>query len=333
MINPTEVMSKDQLVAAMLAAMGGERREVNERDLFLACWHAFPNAMRWADSALPNPDTFTASLRRLDADGVILRVGKQARVKSRKTTRRAALEVGRSGVVKARVKEGGLERAGISQEQVEAVRSLAPAPESYRRLPRTLLVLLCIAAREAEARVTDEGALVETAFHKFPAAFAYAPRPEFPNVEAVREAVAKARADGLLGDRFELTPAGRATVDEQGASLAVRIDASESYKTGAFRLAERIDRSPAYLRYREDGSLSMTKGDELFRALRLPATTDAGRIASALQTRSKELRRIDRGDLVAYLLRVAEKHNPEAIPLLDGDLAEAAAEPKEDGTS
>ena len=326
MINPTEVLSKDQLVAAMLAAMGGERRDVNERDLFLACWHAFPNAMRWADSALPNPDTFTASLRRLDADGVIVRVGKQARAKSRKTTRRAALEVGRSGVVKARVKEGGLEKAGISQEHVEAVRNLAPAPESYRRLPRTLLVLLSIAAREAEGRVTDEGALVETAFHKFPAIFAYAARPEFPDVETVRKAAAEARANDLLGERFELTQAGKAMVGEQGSSLPVRIDASESYKTGAFRFAERIDRSPAYQQYRQDGSLAATKGDELFRALRLPATTDARRIASALQTRTRELRRIDRGDLVDYLLRVTEKHNPEVIPLLDGELAEAASD-------
>jgi hypothetical protein len=301
--NPTEVLSKDQLVVAMLAALGGERREVNERDLFLACWHAFPNAMRWADTALPNPDTFTASLRRLDADGVIVRVGKQARAKSRKSTRRAALEVGRSGVVKARVKEGGLEKAGITREHVEAVQTLAPAPETYRRVSPSLLVLLCIAAREAEGRVTDEGALVETAFHRFPAAFAYPPRPEFPDVERVRSAVADARVAGLINERFELTEAGTARVVEHGASIPVRVDASESYRTGAFRLAQRIESSPAYQQYRQSGSLAATKGDELFRALRLPATTDSRRIATALQARTRELRRIDRGDLADYLLR------------------------------
>jgi hypothetical protein len=319
--NATEVLSKDQLVAAMLAAMGGERREVNERDLFLACWHAFPNAMRWADSALPNPDTFTASLRRLDADGVIVRVGKQARAKSRKSTRRAALEVGRSGVVKARVKEGGLEKAGISREDVEAVRTLAPAPESYRRVSPWLLVLLCIAAREAEGRATDEGALVETAFHKFPAVFAYPPRPEFPDVERIRSAVADARSAGLINERLELTEAGKSKVEEHGASLSVRVDPSESYKTGAFRFAQGIESSPAYQQYSESGSLAATKGDELFRALRLPPTTDTRRIATALQARARELRRIDRGDLVEYLLRVADKHNPEVIPLLEEELA------------
>lgn len=31
-----DTLSKDQLVLAMLAALGGEQREVNERDLFLA---------------------------------------------------------------------------------------------------------------------------------------------------------------------------------------------------------------------------------------------------------------------------------------------------------
>jgi len=71
--------SKDQLVLAMLAVLGGERDEVNERDLFLACWHAFTNAMRWANTSLPNPDTFTAALRRLDAHSLIKRSGKTQR--------------------------------------------------------------------------------------------------------------------------------------------------------------------------------------------------------------------------------------------------------------
>ena len=38
--------SKDDLVLAALAVLGGETRDVNERDAFLACWHAFPNTMR-----------------------------------------------------------------------------------------------------------------------------------------------------------------------------------------------------------------------------------------------------------------------------------------------
>jgi hypothetical protein len=321
MKNATGLLSKDQLVAAMLAAMGGDRREVNERDLFLACWHAFPNSMRWADSALPNPDTFTASLRRLDADGVILRVGKQARAKSRKRTRKSALEVGRSGVVKARVREGGLAKAGIITEDVEAVRNLAPPPDSYRHLSRALLILLCVFARDAERRVTDEGALVETAFHKFPAVFAYAPRPEFPDVESVRKALADAQASGLLGDRYDLTDEGRSVVGEQDVAFALHLDASESYKTGALRFAHRIESSPAYQRYRDTSSLTETKGDELFRALRVPATTDVRRIAASLQTRMRELQRIDRGDLADYLLRIAEKHNPKVIPCVQEAMA------------
>ena len=67
--------------------------------------------------------------------------------------------------------------------------------------------------------------------------------------------------------------------------------------------------------------MAATKGDELFRALRLPPTTDTRRIASALRTRAKELQRIDKGEIVTYLLKVAEEHNPEVLPLLeDGDL-------------
>src|SRR3954454_13129943 len=113
-------LSKDQRILAMLAVLGRDRREVNERDLFLACWHAFPNAMRWTDTALPNPDTFTASLRRLDADGVINRIGKQERSR-RKGRRRQAVDVGRSGVVKAQINDGGLAKAGVTDADIERV--------------------------------------------------------------------------------------------------------------------------------------------------------------------------------------------------------------------
>src|SRR3954451_12078846 len=105
----------------MLAVLGGTTRDVNERDLFLASWHAFPNTMRWVDTALPNPDTFTAALRRLDQRGFIRRIGKQQRQK-RQRRRKTALDAGRSGVVKARVVEGALEHAGINQTLVDQVR-------------------------------------------------------------------------------------------------------------------------------------------------------------------------------------------------------------------
>jgi len=110
--DPLGTVSKDDLVLATLAALGGETAEVNERDLFLACWHAFPATMRWVDTALPNPDTFTAALRRLDKRGYILRVGKQKRVKGRgKRTparRKTVLDApGKVGVVKARIADGG----------------------------------------------------------------------------------------------------------------------------------------------------------------------------------------------------------------------------------
>src|SRR5689334_399697 len=81
----TERLSKDNLVLGMLAVLGGDRDAINERDLFLACWHAFPNTMRWTDTALPNPDTFTASLRRLDARKFIAREGKQRRARRGKS--------------------------------------------------------------------------------------------------------------------------------------------------------------------------------------------------------------------------------------------------------
>ena len=109
-----ESSSKDNLVLAAVAAMGGESQDVNERDAFLACWHAFPNTMRWVDTALPNPETFTAALRRLEQRGYIQRVGKQRRAAGRRgpSRRRTIVDPGRSGVVKARVVEGGLEAAG-----------------------------------------------------------------------------------------------------------------------------------------------------------------------------------------------------------------------------
>jgi len=323
-------LSKDQLILAMLAALGGERREINERDLFLACWHAFPNAMRWTDTALPNWDTFTASLRRLDADGVVERIGKQERSR-RKTRRRQAVEVGRSGVVKAQIPEGGLARAGLSESDVERIRRLLPSPDSYRAVPPPVLLAISIKARRDENRSVDEGALVETAFHKFPAVFSYPERPEFPDIARIKEAIAGAIAAGFVSSGLELTPFGVAELEKHGDLINLRLDASESRPTGTLKLAERIAATAGFERYRASGTLSATKADELFRVLRVAPTTDARPVAQALLARSRDLRRIDRGDLADYLFRVAEQHNPEAKALAQAELDAAAASAEREG--
>lgn len=315
-----ETLSKDQLVLAMLAVMGGERQEVNERDLFLACWHAFPSAMRWTDSALPNPDTFTASLRRLDAEGAVARLGKQERSKRRSGPRRkTVLDAGRSGVVKAKIAEGGLERARLTEDAIAEVSKLAPSPASYERLEPASLIALCLGLRGG--RQTDEGALVEMAFHRFPAVFAYRERPEFPDVGKIREATARAQKAGLVGPQLELTSSGQTEVDTHGELAHVRGDSSDSYKTGAFKSAARIEESVGYRAYRENGTLLATKGDELFRLLRVPPTPDPRPLVLALEARAQELRRIDKGELVDYLLEVARRHNPEMVPLLPQEFA------------
>ncbi len=53
--------SKDDLILAMLAALGGEESDVNERDLFLASWHAFPNTMRLSVGTLLKPQVQVSS--------------------------------------------------------------------------------------------------------------------------------------------------------------------------------------------------------------------------------------------------------------------------------
>jgi hypothetical protein len=318
-----ETLSKDQLVLAMLAVLGGERREVNERDLFLACWHAFPNAMRWTDTALPNPDTFTASLRRLDADGLIERVGKQERSR-RRSRRRQAIEVGRSGVVKARIMDGALEKAGLVPEAIDQVRRLVPPPDAYRAVDDATLIALCIRMRRDDQRHVDEGALVETAFHKFPAAFAYAERPEFPDTGRIKTGLVEAIQRGLVTKGLELTGDGRDEIERHANLIELRLDASESHKTGAFKLAERIAATPGYEQYRATRTLSATKADELFRALRVAPTTDPRPVAQALVARSRDLRRIDKGEIAEYLYRLAERHNPEVVALVANDDARVA---------
>jgi hypothetical protein len=317
-----EAITKDYRVLAMLAVMGGERREVNERDLFLACWHAFPNAMRWTDTALPNPDTFTASLRRLDADGLIERIGKQERTR-RKSRRRQAIEVGRSGVVKARIRDGALEKAGLTTEAIERVRRLVPPPDTYRAVDDATLITLCIRLRREEQRHVDEGALVETAFHKFPAAFSYGERPEFPDTARIKDGLAQAIRRGLVTKALDLTDDGHDEIERHENLIELRLDASESHKTGAFKLAERIAAMPGYEQYQATKTLSATKADELFRALRVAPTTDPRPVAQALVARSRDLRRIDKGEIAEYLYKVAERHNPEVTALLADDDTQA----------
>jgi hypothetical protein len=307
--------TKDELILAMLAVLGGETREVNERDLFLASWHAFPNTMRWVDTALPNPDTFTASLRRLDQKGAIVRVGKQQR-QPRRRRRKTALDPGR-GVVKARVAEGGLERLGVSAELVEEVRRLRPDPERSQGLDDGALIVLCVGLREAEGRQLDEGALAELAFHKFPDRFSYEERPEFPDLERIRTAISLAREHGLIDDRLGLTDRGRELVTDYEDQVDIRLDASEGYKSGDLKFADRIEESPAYQAYADKGTLVATKPDELYRALRIPPTTDPQPVADALVARAKALRRIDKGEIVDYLMAIARRYNSDVAALVE----------------
>jgi hypothetical protein len=114
-------------------------------------------------------------------------------------------------------------------------------------------------------------------------------------------------------------------VEKHGNLIDLRIDASESHKTGAFKLADRIAATAGFEHYRATRTLTATKADELFRVLRVAPTTDPRPVAQALIARSRDLRRIDRGDLADYLFEVAEHHNPEAHALAQDELQAAAA--------
>jgi hypothetical protein len=322
--DPLGTVSKDDLVLATLAALGGETTEVNERDLFLACWHAFPATMRWVDTALPNPDTFTAALRRLDKRGYILRVGKQKRAKGRgKRTparRKTVLDApGKVGVVKARIAEGGLEAAELDRAVVERIAQLLPNSSSSGSPSDATAIVICVGLREKGGRELDEGVLVELAFHRFPDHFAYAERPEFPDLERIRSAVAKARGEGLLGPGLELTERGREVADDGVPRGEIGIESSHAPARGELRIAARIEKSSAYRDYAENGTLAGTKPDELYRALRVPPTTDPKPVADALRSRVRGLRRIDKGEVAGYLLAVAARHNPEALEQLQDE--------------
>jgi hypothetical protein len=326
--------SKDDLVLAALAVLGGESRDVNERDAFLICWHAVPNTMRWVDTALPNPETFTASLRRLEQRGHIRRLGKQQRASGgRKTAarRKTVLDAGRSGVVKARVADGGLEKAGVTPELVDEVRRLVPDATRISNLGDSALIVLCVGLREEGGRDLDEGALVEVAFHKFPSRFAFNPRPEFPDTERIRGGFAEAQGDGLVTPEFRLTQKGSRRFAEWSQQLELRLDKSTSHESGDLKFAARIERSPAYEAFVESGTLVRTKPDELFRMLRVPPTTNPRPVADVLQSRLRALTRIDKAEIGRYLIEVARRHNPDVADLIEG--AEAPSMTSREGSS
>lgn len=330
-------VSKDDLVLATLAALGGETTQVNERDLFLACWHAFPATMRWVDTALPNPDTFTAALRRLDKRGYILRVGKQKRVKGRgkraSARRKTVLDApGKVGVVKARIADGGLEAAELDRAVVEQVARMLPNSSGSGSLSDATAIAICVGLREKGGRGLDEGALVELAFHRFPDHFAYTERPEFPDLERIRSAVTAARGEGLLGAGLALTEHGRAVVDDGVPRGDIGVESSHVPARGELRIAARIEKSPSYRDYAENGTLAGTKPDELYRALRVPPTTDPKPVADALRSRVRGLRRIDKGEVAAYLLAVAARHNPEALEQVQDEQSEYMTETNAGGT-
>lgn len=310
--------SKDDLVLAALAVLGGEKRGVFERDAFLACWHAFPNTMRWVDSALPNPETFTASLRRLEQRGYIERVGKQNRSPGRRSTvrRRSPLEPTRSGVVKAKILEGGLERAGIEQDLLSEVRQLVPDRSETIGVGDEVLVTMCLDVRNTERRSVDEGALIELAFHKFPSRFAIEARPEFPDTGRIRSAVKEAIEKHLVSGDLTVTERGRSMVAENSSKVSVRLDDSNAHEAGDLKFAGRIEKSAGFEAYLSSGTLVRTKPDELFRMLRIAPTTNHNAIAEALQAKTRTLARIDKPAVAEYLLAVAAKHNKEVAEIL-----------------
>jgi len=310
--------SKDELILAAIAALGGEDRDVNERDAFLTAWHAFPNTMRWTDTALPNPETFTAALRRLEQRAYIRRVGKQRRTgRGRPRSRRkTAVDPGRSGVVKARIVEDGLSKAGVSPDLVDQVLQLVPRAAAIRSLSNLALIALCAELRAEDGRHLDEGALVELAFHKFPSRFAYRDRPEFPDVGLIRQAISEAVAEGLLTPELSVTDRVRGDVDQWRKAVGLRLDASTAHATGDLKFAARIERSPAFTAFAEHGTLVRTKPDELFRMLRVPPTTDPKPVLDVLSSRLQALQRVDKGLVATYLTEVAKRHNPEVADLL-----------------
>jgi len=324
-VTTVQEASKDDLVLAAVAALGGENQDVNERDAFLACWHAFPNTMRWVDTALPNPETFTASLRRLEQRGYIRRVGKQQRSVARRSSsrRRTIVDAGRSGVVKARIVEGGLDRAGVSPDLVAEVARLVPDADSIRSLSDAALVALCVGLREDSGRHLDEGALVELAFHKFPSRFSFVPRPEFPDTYRIRRGIEDAERDGLLSAELTLTADGRQRVAEWGEQLRLGLDRSTAHASGDLKFAARIERSPGYVAYSESGTLVKTKPDELFRMLRVPPTTNPKPVADVLRARLRALARLDKAEVGTYLLEVARRHNTDVAGLIDAESAES----------
>jgi len=315
-------ISKDDLVLAMLAALGGESSEVNERDLFLACWHAFPATMRWVDTALPNPDTFTASLRRLDQRGYIVRIGKQKRQKNRRgrsTRRRTIFDAPGRTVVKAMIAEGGLAAAGVEAETVAAVASLLPDRGS-EEMADPHAIAICIGVRAQSGQRLDEGGLVELAFHRFPDHFAYSERPEFPDLERIRKAIQAARAEDLIDQGFALTGKGRAVADDGVARGDINLSSSNAPTPGELRAADRIEKAEAYQAYSRNGTLVKAKPDELYRALRVPPTADPKPVADALRSRLRGLRRINKSEVADYLIAVAAKHNPDALELVKNEL-------------
>lgn len=218
-------------------------------------------------------------------------------------------ETGRSGVVRARIADG----VEVDEELVAEVRRLIPPRELVDSLSDAQLITMCVGLRVEDGRHIDEGALVELAFHKFAGRFAYAMRPEFPDVEVVRRAIGAAQQEGFLDSALGLTPLGRKVVANWQPRLDVRLDSSQSHAAGDLIFAERIEKLPGFQAYTEQGTLVLTKADELYRALRVPPTVDPEPVTGALVSRIRALRRVDRTDAARYLIEVARKHNPDVL--------------------
>ncbi len=170
--------------------------------------------------------------------------------------------------------------------------------------------------RAGDGRHVDEPTLVELAFHKFPEAGSLTrSAPSSPDTQRVREAITGAIDAQLVTPELGLTkrgrgPRGRVAAEmERPDRLVVSVRRRRAESRGPHRAVRRLQALQGR------GTLATTKADELNRMLRVPQAADPTPLVTALLSRARSLRRVDKGEVLEYLLALAQRNNPEVLEL------------------
>lgn len=291
-MNPQEA-SQPHFAVAVVDRCGGRINPVPWETVAVAIWRAFPDRASLRTGLLL--DTYSIQTWVWDAK-----------------TKLGFLDGGnREGGW--RVTTAGAQWLDENQAIVEYVRNLLLDESAYAAVPKSDLILVCLAPGRATAR---PGLVVE-AFRRFPASFGLTPTRVWPDAALIDRAVEAAERAGWLtvsGSDLSLTESGAShlTATEQAIDFKRGVTRAR-HRSLAAQYGTRVENTKAYRTYLDTGDQDAGTDVELYQLIQCPPNAGPALIQASLAEVLENLTRADRPDLKSFVQRWAQRSLPDDV--------------------